>query len=546
MTSERAQALPGEPPMRVGIAAPAGETAARLSERLGVSPAVAAIVPLRELDRGAGPAIDLLLYAPPRERARPLAPDLGAAAEELAAFAALGPRRLVLLSSAAALDPHHHNPGLVAEGYRSSGRHPIARAWRDLESLAAGHFAGADRLVLRPAPVATRDERGRLGGLLPRRLAVAPPGYDPPLQLLDLDDLAEAVAAAVERGAGRGGVYHVAPAAAVPARRAVRMAGALRLPAGWGGGGGSRAYLRHNWTVSGERLERELGFAPRRTSAGALRRLAGDPAAGGGEPSFDDFGFDERYVRRCERTLFRFLHDVWWRIEIRGTEHLPRSGPAVLTGVHRGFMPWDGVMALVAVRRAVGRTPRFLIHPALVKPPFLAPYMSKLGGMIACRENADRVLGAGGILGMFPEGIHGAFTPYRRAYRLGRFGRDEYVRMALRNRAPIVPFVTVGSAEIYPILGRLDWKWVKRATEWLYLPLCPNFPFPGVPLPSKWHTRILEPLPVHERYGPEAAGDRRLVRAISREVRARMRAAIGEMLARRRSIFRGSVFDPPG
>ena len=260
-------------------------------------------------------------------------------------------------------------------------------------------------------------------------------------------------------------------------------------------------------------------------------------------PEFDAFGLDERYIRRYERTLFRFLHDLWWRVEIRGAEHLPRRGPAVLTGMHRGFMPWDGVMALVAVRRAVGRTPRFLVHPCLVKPPFLAPYMTKLGGLVACRENADRVLGAEGLLGMFPEGIHGAFTPYRRAYELGRFGRDEYVKMALRNRAPILPFVTVGSAEIYPILGRLDWKWVQRATEWLYLPLCPNFPFPGLPLPSKWHTRFLEPMPVHERWGPEAADDRAVVRAISREVRARMRAALDAMLKRRRSVFRGSVFE---
>jgi 1-acyl-sn-glycerol-3-phosphate acyltransferase len=260
-------------------------------------------------------------------------------------------------------------------------------------------------------------------------------------------------------------------------------------------------------------------------------------------PEFDAFGLDERYIRRYERTLFRFLHDLWWRVEIRGAEHLPRRGPAVLTGMHRGFMPWDGVMALVAVRRATGRTPRFLIHPCLVKPPFLANYMTKLGGVPACSQNADRVLGAGGLLGMFPEGIQGAFTMYRRAYRLGKFGRDEFVRMALRNRAPIVPFVTVGSAEIYPILGRLDWKWVKRATEWPFLPLAPNFPFPGLPLPSKWHTRFLPPLPVQDRYGPEAAADPEVVAAISGEVRVRMQAAIDDMLARRRSVFRGSVFE---
>ena len=72
-------------------------------------------------------------------------------------------------------------------------------------------------------------------------------------------------------------------------------------------------------------------------------------------------------------------------------------------------------MALVAVKRATGRVPRFLIHPCLVKNPFLANYMTKLGGIVACQENADWVLEREGLLVMFPEGIHGAFTPYRQS-----------------------------------------------------------------------------------------------------------------------------------
>jgi 1-acyl-sn-glycerol-3-phosphate acyltransferase len=214
----------------------------------------------------------------------------------------------------------------------------------------------------------------------------------------------------------------------------------------------------------------------------------------------------------------------------------------VLTGVHRGFMPWDGVMALHLIARELGRHPRFLIHPCLVKFPFLANYMTKLGGIVACQENADWVLGNDELLGMFPEGIQGAFTMYRDAYRLGKFGRDEYVKMALRQSAPIVPFVTVGSAEIYPILGRINSKLVRRVAEWPFLPLAPNFPLPGLPLPSKWHTRFLEPLPVGELHPPAAAEDPEVVRSISREVRARMEAAIAAMLARRKSIFVGSIF----
>jgi 1-acyl-sn-glycerol-3-phosphate acyltransferase len=485
--------------------------------------------------------VDTVVFRPRPAAAGAAVPDLPEAEAALAVCARLRPARLVLLSSSVAHSPFHHNLGYVPEAYRAQRSHPVAEAWRDLEDLAAVRLPEAETIILRPAPVLARDGDDFFCRLLSGRAAVVPPGYDPALQLLAPEDLAEAVAAAVDRGAGKPGIYHVAPAGAVPVRQALRLAGVRRLPLGWAPGE-QRDYLRHNWTVSGAKIGRELGFAPRKTSAQAVLAAFGKTAS---EPSIepDDFGLDLGYLAAYERTLFRFLHDVYWRIEYQGLENVPRQGRAVLTGIHRGFMPWDGVMALVGIHRATGRIPRFLIHPCLVKPPFLADYMTKLGGIPASQENADGVLSRDDLLGMFPEGIHGAFTMYRNAYKLGKFGRDEYVKMALRNRAPIVPFVTVGSAEIYPILGRLDWKWVKRATEWLYLPLCPNFPFPGLPLPSKWHTRFLQPMHVERRYGPEVADDPDAVREISREVRGRMEEAIRGMLARRKSIFRGSIFD---
>lgn len=481
--------------------------------------------------------VDVAVYRPHLRDGRP---DL----EEAAAFfrAAAGVLRLVLLSSAAVHAPSHHNLGYVLESYRSQKSNPIADAWRELEERAAVQLPGVETIVLRPAHLAARDAGGLFARLLSGRSAAVPPGFDPALQFLAPEDLAEAVALAVEKGTGRPGIYHVAPRGAVSVRGALRLAGVRRVPLRWTAGGGWSDYLRHNATVSGRKIETELGFAPRKTSAEALLAAVGREGAAA-TPEFDDFGLDLGYIAAYERTLFRLLHDLYWRIEYQGLENVPRQGRAVLTGVHRGFMPWDGVMALVGVHRATGRIPRFLIHPCLVKQPFLANYMTKLGGIVACQENADWVLGQDELLGMFPEGIHGAFTPYRQAYKLGKFGRDEYVKMALRNRAPIVPFVTVGSAEIYPIWGRLDWKWVKRATEWLYLPLAPNFPFPGLPLPSKWHTRVLEPIHVEHQYGPEAAEDPAIVRAISRDVKARMQEAIDDMLRRRRSIFLGSIFE---
>ena len=258
---------------------------------------------------------------------------------------------------------------------------------------------------------------------------------------------------------------------------------------------------------------------------------------------FDDFGMDKGYIAAYGRTLFRFLDRRYWRVEVNGIEKVPREGRAVLVGVHRGFMPWDGVMALHQIVQHAGRYPRFLIHPTLVKFPFLFNFMTKLGGIIACQENADYVLERDEIVGIFPEGIHGAFALYRDAYRLGKLGRDEFVKIALRNQAPIIPFVTVGSAEIFPIFKKIEWRWWKRYSEWPCLPLTPTFPLLPIPLPSKWHTQFLNPIHVENLYSPTAAEDPATVRAISREVKSEMEVAIQRMLGRRKSIFYGSVFE---
>ena len=190
----------------------------------------------------------------------------------------------------------------------------------------------------------------------------------------------------------------------------------------------------------------------------------------------------------------------------------------------------------------LGRHPRFLIHPTLIKFPFLFNFMTKLGGIVACQENGDYVLERDEMLGIFPEGIHGAFTLYKNAYRLGKFGRDEFVKMALRNNAPIVPFVTVGSAEIFPIFKKFEWRWWKRYSEWPCLPITPTFPFLPVPLPSKWHTQFLAPIHIEKWYPPEDADDPVIVRMISNDVRSKIEKAIEEIRSRRKSIFYGSVF----
>jgi len=507
---------------------------------------------------------DTVIYSPPLSRS--LMPDLADAETVFQHCLRARIKHFVLLSSAAIYTPSPHHPGHVSESRLPSRneKHSVSNHWADLESLAAIYFgerAETGLAILRLAAMPFQGGVDYFSRLFSSRIAVVLPGHDPSLQVLSPEDLASAIACVIEREAE--GVYNIAPDGVITLRAALQLVEAQRFPVsrivqriaraalapfGFAHPIDQLEYIRYFWTVSNRKLKHDLEWTPRYSSVEALRdfRVAEKGYVKSHElPSleFDDYGMDKSYINAFGRHLFKFLHDHYWRIEVKGLNHLPREGRAVLVGVHRGFMPWDAVMALHLIARKLGRYPRFLIHPGLIKFPFLFNFHTKLGGIIACQENADHVLGRDEMLAIYPEGIRGAFSLYRDAYRLGKFGRDEYVKMALRNRAPIIPFVTIGSAETFPILGKLNWGWWKRHTEWPFFPLTPTWPLLPVPLPSKWHTQFLPPIHIEHRYPPEAADDAATVRAIRREVRARLEETIIEMRASRRSIFFGSIFE---
>lgn len=513
--------------------------------------------------------IDTVIYSPPPGGRNQTSIDLEEAESVFQKCARSAIKKFVLLSSAVIYGANPHNQGLISEAHviSRSNKQPIARDWIDLEALAAAYLgalasSNTELNVLRPATVLVPGGKDYFSRLLLNAVAVTLPGHDPTVQLLSLSDLAVAVRSVVEKG--RGEIYNVAPDRVITLRAALRLSEAKRLPisrvaqrvvrAGLSRLGLAHPieqleYIRYSWTISNRKIKCDLGWTPCHSSAETLsdflRVETGHfKASEVRSLEFDDYGMDQEYIAAFGRSLFKFLHDHYWRVEVKDFHHVPRTGRAVLVGVHRGFMPWDAVMALHLIVRDLGRYVRFLIHPGLLKFPFLFNFHTKLGGIIACQENAEYVLKSEEMVGIFPEGIRGAFCLYRDAYKLGKFGRDEYVKIALRHRAPIIPFVTVGSAETFPILKKVNWAWWKRHTEWPTFPITPTFPFlPPVPLPAKWHTKFLEPLHVEDRYPPEAADDPEVVKAIGHEVRSRMERAIGEMLRRRRSIFFGSIFE---
>ena len=255
----------------------------------------------------------------------------------------------------------------------------------------------------------------------------------------------------------------------------------------------------------------------------------------------DEYGYDAKFADTI-RPVFEFLYSLWWRVEATGVLNVPANGAGLIVANHSGVLPYDGMMVKLAVwhEHPARRECRMLALDMFALLPFFAPLLAKNGEVRASQENGERLLRQGHLVGVFPEGVKGVGKPFKERYKLARFGRGGFVRLALRTGAPLVPCAIVGSEEIHPMIGKADF--LGRPFGFPYFPLTPTWPWLGplglIPLPTKWSIDFADPLPLGE-YGPEAADDPILVNRLSEDVRSTIQRMIDGRLARRRSVWFG-------
>jgi 1-acyl-sn-glycerol-3-phosphate acyltransferase len=151
-----------------------------------------------------------------------------------------------------------------------------------------------------------------------------------------------------------------------------------------------------------------------------------------------------------------FLHAIF-RPWVRGEEHVPETGGAILASNHLSFS--DSIFLPLVLRRRVtflaksdyftGRGLKGRATAAFIKGVGQLP-VDRSGGQAseAALRTGMRVLRRGDLLGIYPEGTR---SPDGRLYR----GKTGVARMALESGVPVLPVAMIGTDKVQPIGRRM-------------------------------------------------------------------------------------------
>ncbi len=153
--------------------------------------------------------------------------------------------------------------------------------------------------------------------------------------------------------------------------------------------------------------------------------------------------------------ILRSLYRPW----VRGAEHVPSTGGAILASNHLSFV--DSIFLPLVLRRRVtflakmeyftGRGVSGRAKAVFFRGVGQVP-VDRSGGRasVAAIDSGLRILRRGELLGLYPEGTR---SPDGRLYR----GKTGVARIALESRCPVIPVAMIGTDKVQPA-GRTLWS----------------------------------------------------------------------------------------
>ncbi len=269
--------------------------------------------------------------------------------------------------------------------------------------------------------------------------------------------------------------------------------------------------MTEEWQVAGASRTHARGLLERLASSASLELRRRIPKA----------DLDERdpdYIRDQLPFLW-MLSSLYLRAEVRGLDNIPEDGPVLLVGNHSGGnMIVDTFAFTLAFETHFGVERPFyqLAHNLVLLLGQLMPWvpnLRKFGTVAAGHENAERALRAGAAVLVYPGGDYETHRPSWESAKVDFNDRKGFIRLALRNRVPIVPVVSIGGQETALFLSRGETLARLLRLDKMFrlkvLPISIAIPWglnvgdmlTHIPLPAKITIEVLPAIDLREEFG---------------------------------------------
>ncbi|MBK9036325.1 MAG: acyltransferase family protein [Myxococcales bacterium] len=221
------------------------------------------------------------------------------------------------------------------------------------------------------------------------------------------------------------------------------------------------------------------------------------------------------------------LADRYHRYQVDGLEHVPRTGPALITSYH-ALTVIDMCLLGRRIFLRDRRLPRALTDKLMFSFPVIRDLFATLGVVVGTQDNAVGLLRAGELSVCMPGGGLEWARSSRQRYQLRWGDHRGYARLAIRTGVAIIPTACPAADRVF-VVPYDGWKAGELARRWLGLSRTIPLPLPlGLPfgLPIRLTQRV--GAPIWPDAPPEAADDPAEVARLDE----RVRAVIRELLAR--------------
>lgn len=242
------------------------------------------------------------------------------------------------------------------------------------------------------------------------------------------------------------------------------------------------------------------------------------------------------------------LVNRYFRGDVRHIERIPARGPVLVVGNHSGGMATPDTwvfMTRYLQHFGTDRPTYALAHNIVMGLPIMGSWLRKVGTMPAHPDWARAALRRDAAVLVYPGGDEDVFRPWADRNRIRLAGRTGFIRLALQERVPIQPVVSIGGHEtvfvasdgrrLARILGlerfRLKALPVMVGPPW---GLSPGDFLLHWPLPAKITVEVGEPIDFHAQFGTLDARDPEVLWACYHYVEQRMQTILDRLAAERR------------